>query len=58
LEDQAATSHASAGQLIMYMSNSVGDLSNGKLYALKEMTVASWNFYEYWYFGISRTREC
>lgn len=35
-EDQSyATSHASAGQLIMYMSNTVGDLSNGKLYALK-----------------------
>lgn len=34
-EDQSyATSHASAGQLIMYMST-VGDLSNGKLYALK-----------------------
>nr|WP_242661146.1 hypothetical protein [Flavobacterium johnsoniae] len=34
-EDQSyATSHVSAGQLIMYMS-SVGDLSNGKLYALK-----------------------
>ncbi len=35
-EDQSyATSHASAGQLIMYMSNTVGDLANGKLYALK-----------------------
>ncbi len=35
-EDQSySTSHASAGQLMMYMSNSVGDLSNGKLYALK-----------------------
>ncbi len=35
-EDQSyATSHASAGQLIMYMSNSLGDLTNGKLYALK-----------------------
>jgi len=35
-EDQSyGTSHASAGQLIMYMSNTVGDLSNGKLYALK-----------------------
>lgn len=34
-EDQSyATSHASAGQLIMYMSTT-GDLSNGKLYALK-----------------------
>lgn len=34
-EDQSyATSHVSAGQLIMYMS-SVGDLTNGKLYALK-----------------------
>lgn len=35
-EDQSyGTSHASAGQLIMYMSNTIGDLSNGKLYALK-----------------------
>ena len=35
-EDQSyGTSHASAGQLIMYVSNTVGDLSNGKLYALK-----------------------
>ncbi|MEP6929418.1 MAG: hypothetical protein ABI850_05375, partial [Flavobacterium sp.] len=35
-EDQSyTTAHASAGQLIMYMSNTVGDLSNGKLYALK-----------------------
>lgn len=35
-EDQSyAPSHASAGQLIMYMSNSMGDLENGKLYALK-----------------------
>ncbi|WP_432221750.1 alkaline phosphatase PhoX [Flavobacterium sp. TMP13] len=35
-EDQSySTSHASAGQLIMYMSNTIGDLSNGKLYALK-----------------------
>lgn len=35
-EDQSyATSHASAGQLIMYMSNSVGNLTGGKLYALK-----------------------
>lgn len=35
-EDQSyTTSHASAGQLIMYMSNTVGDLTNGKLYALK-----------------------
>ena len=34
-EDQSyTTAHASAGQLIMYMST-VGDLSNGKLYALK-----------------------
>ena len=34
-EDQSyATSHVSAGQLILYVS-SVGDLSNGKLYALK-----------------------
>ncbi len=35
-EDQSyTTSHASAGQLIMYMSNALGDLNNGKLYALK-----------------------
>ncbi|WNM18705.1 alkaline phosphatase PhoX [Flavobacterium capsici] len=35
-EDQSySTSHASAGQLLMYMSENVGDLSNGKLYALK-----------------------
>ncbi len=35
-EDQGyAPAHASAGQLIMYIGNSVGDLSNGKLYALK-----------------------
>ncbi len=35
-EDQSyGTSHASAGQVIMYVSNTVGDLSNGKLYALK-----------------------
>lgn len=34
-EDQSyATSHASAGQLIMYLSTT-GDLNNGKLYALK-----------------------
>ena len=35
-EDQSyQTSHASAGQLLMYMSNTVGDLQNGDLYALK-----------------------
>lgn len=35
-EDQSyGSSAASAGQLIMYMSNAMGDLSNGKLYALK-----------------------
>ncbi|MCF6140045.1 hypothetical protein L1S34_01965 [Flavobacterium sp. K77] len=35
-EDQSySTSHASAGQVIMYMSETVGDLNNGKLYALK-----------------------
>ncbi|TDE27207.1 MULTISPECIES: alkaline phosphatase PhoX [Flavobacterium] len=35
-EDQSyATSHISAGQVIMYVSNTVGDLTNGKLYALK-----------------------
>jgi hypothetical protein len=53
-EDQSyTTSHASAGQLIMYMSNIVGDLSNGKLYALKrtdnnqvEMSMAKGNSYD------------
>ena len=35
-EDQSYTSaHQSAGQLIMYVSNTPGDLDNGKLYALK-----------------------
>lgn len=35
-EDQSfATAHSSAGQLIMYKSDVVGDLANGKLYALK-----------------------
>ena len=35
-EDQSyGTAHASAGQVIMYVSNTVGDLTNGKLYALK-----------------------
>lgn len=35
-EDQSySTSHQSAGQLIMYVANSQGDLDNGKLYALK-----------------------
>lgn len=35
-EDQSyTTSHNSAGQLIMYMSETLGDLNNGKLYALK-----------------------
>lgn len=35
-EDQSyATSHVSAGQVSMYMSNSLGDLSNGKFYSLK-----------------------
>ncbi|WP_418262616.1 alkaline phosphatase PhoX [Flavobacterium faecale] len=35
-EDQSyGSSHTSAGQVIMYMSGIVGDLSNGKLYALK-----------------------
>lgn len=36
-EDQSySSSHQSAGQLIMYVSNSQGDLDNGKLYALKQ----------------------
>ena len=35
-EDQGyATGHTSAGQVIMYVSDVVGDLNNGKLYALK-----------------------
>ncbi len=35
-EDQSpASSHLSAGQLSMYLSNSVGDLSNGKFYELR-----------------------
>lgn len=35
-EDQSySTGHASAGQVIMYVSDVVGDLTNGKLYALK-----------------------
>ncbi|MGG7550491.1 alkaline phosphatase PhoX [Chryseobacterium arthrosphaerae] len=35
-EDQSySTSHQSAGQLIMYVADTQGDLDNGKLYALK-----------------------
>lgn len=35
-EDQSyATSHLSAGQVAMYVSNTVGDLNNGKFYVLK-----------------------
>lgn len=35
-EDQSySTSHQSAGQLIMYVADGVGDLDGGKLYALK-----------------------
>lgn len=35
-EDQSySTSHQSVGQLIMYVSNTQGDLDNGKLYSLK-----------------------
>ncbi|WP_413999693.1 alkaline phosphatase PhoX [Flavobacterium sp. W1B] len=35
-EDQSySTGHTSAGQVIMYVSDVVGDLTNGKLYALK-----------------------
>lgn len=35
-EDQSySTSHQSAGQLLMYVSNTQGDLDNGKLYSLK-----------------------
>lgn len=52
-EDQSyGTAHASAGQLIMYVSNTVGDLQNGKLYVLKrndgnqvEMNIAPNNSY-------------
>lgn len=52
-EDQSySPSHASAGQLLMYMSNAIGDLANGKLYALKrndgnqvEMDVTPGNTY-------------
>ncbi len=37
-EDQSySTNHQSAGQLIMYHSNTRGDLDNGKLYALKSV---------------------
>ncbi|MGV8915780.1 MAG: hypothetical protein ACOH1X_10085 [Kaistella sp.] len=36
-EDQSyGSSHQSAGQLIMYVADSPGDLDNGKLYALKQ----------------------
>ncbi|MFV0565277.1 MAG: hypothetical protein ACK5NB_05520 [Flavobacteriaceae bacterium] len=53
-EDQSyRSSHQSAGQLIMYVSNSVGDLDGGKLYALKrtngdytEMNMAKGNQYD------------
>lgn len=35
-EDQSwEPGHVSAGQLVMYVSNTVGDLKNGKLYAVK-----------------------
>lgn len=35
-EDQSySTAHQSAGQLIMYVANTQGDLDNGKLYSLK-----------------------
>jgi hypothetical protein len=35
-EDQSyGTSHLSAGQVAMYLSNTVGDLNNGKFYVLK-----------------------
>lgn len=35
-EDQSfGSSHQSAGQFLLYVSNTVGDLENGKLYALK-----------------------
>jgi hypothetical protein len=53
-EDQSYTaSHQSAGQLMMYMSNIVGDLQTGELYALKrtggdqvEMNMTKGNVYD------------
>lgn len=53
-EDQSYTaSHQSAGQLLMYMSNIVGDLQTGELYALKrtggdqvEMNMTKGNVYD------------
>ena len=42
-EDQSySTSHQSAGQLVMYVSNTQGDLDNGKLYALKAKSGKIW----------------
>lgn len=42
-EDQSySTSHQSAGQLVMYVSNTPGDLDNGKLYALKAKSGKIW----------------
>lgn len=42
-EDQSySSSHQSAGQLIMYVSNTQGDLDNGKLYALKAKSGKIW----------------
>jgi hypothetical protein len=53
-EDQSYTaSHQSAGQVMMYMSNIVGDLQTGELYALKrssgdqvEMNMTKGNVYD------------
>jgi len=53
-EDQSySASHQSAGQLIMYMNNVVGDLQTGELYALKrtggdqvEMNMTKGNVYD------------
>lgn len=42
-EDQSySSSHQSAGQLVMYVSNTQGDLDNGKLYALKAKSGKIW----------------
>ncbi len=64
-EDQGySTSHISAGQLIMYVSNTVGDLTNGKLYALKrndgnqvETDIASGNSYDVSFVEIPNAKD-
>ncbi|OYQ42794.1 alkaline phosphatase PhoX [Flavobacterium aurantiibacter] len=63
-EDQSyGTNHASAGQVIMYVSNTVGDLVNGKLYALKrndgnqvEMSMTVGNSYDISFVEIPNAR--